>query len=838
MLAAVAFAWFGSASSEAGKLTLVEDGKPVATILLSKVPTRAAQFAAFELQWHIAQITGTELPIVREPQAPGGTRILVGESEATRALGLKNDDFQYQEYLIRFLPDALVLMGRDKDDRAEVKYDLDKDFNAFWSWPDAWDEQATTYAVYDFLERCCQVRWFNPTELGLDCPHTPTLVVKGKDVRRAPGFRARNACVGGNSEGYDAWTGLWPANSDAYKQYEATAYANLHSRFPNNWPYIHAKRATIRLFLSRMRAGGEKCLCSHSLYNYYERFWERSSNPATAKLFVAKRPEMFAKGYEGTPPQMCYTSPELVQQVVQDARDYFDKGGYPNPPGSGLYPGYHWGENYFAVEPMDNTSYCKCERCQKLIGSPKSERQVYSTGTHSNYFFQFVNQVAREVRKTHPNKWIVTLAYSTHACPPTEFRLEPNVAVQYCFASNRLVYARQEYESDLANLNAWAAMKDRPLYLWLYYTFPVEVANNGRWYCFPGYFAHAIGEQFKLFHKLGIRGMFHCGYGQEVEAYLTYKLMDDPTLDVDDVLDEYFTRYYGAAARPMKKLYLAIEETYCNPKNYPPNYNGHQTKLIAWENLGTEKRMAQFTRLVEEAKRLARTETEKKRVALFELATWRYMLAGRAHHAAQKTAAIPAVRSPRLPDANGDLAKVDWTKSAKLSDTWCERGQPTPSARKFSGRIAHDSKFLYLELVDPCETRKLNASPMVFCYDDWEVFVARQRKVPYRQYAVGPTGLTVALSHGEVDGKVNVPIEDYEIKVQNDTTAPDKWVARIALPLAGILPDGIAPGDKFYMNIIRVSGPAITGTGLGIDTWVPYCSVHDLDRLAEVTLEK
>ncbi len=49
---------------------------------------------------------------------------------------------------------------------------------------------------------------------------------------------------------------------------------------------------------------------------------------------------------------------------------------------------------------------------------------------------------------------------------------------------------------------------------------------------------------------------------------------------------------------------------------------------------------------------------------------------------------------------------------------------------------------------------------------------------------------------------------------------------------------GVKPGGKLYMNVTRVSGPALTGTGgIGIDTWVSFCSVHDVDRLAEITLE-
>ena len=236
---------------------------------------------------------------------------------------------------------------------------------------------------------------------------------------------------------------------------------------------------------------------------------------------------------------MCYTSRELVEQVVADAREYFDKGGYQYAV-CGNHKSPQWGTDFFAVEPMDNGSFCKCAKCQALLTGRDADSKYFSTGRHSDYFFNFVNEVAKEVAKTHPTKHIVTLAYASHAAYPEKIRLEPNVVVQYCFAANRLCYDRKPYEDEERQLKEWASKdKERPLYLWLYDTFPKEVAGNN-WFAFPGYFAHATGEQFRLFKKLGVRGFFHCGYGQEVEAYLTFKLMDNPDLDVDDLLDEYF----------------------------------------------------------------------------------------------------------------------------------------------------------------------------------------------------------------------------------------------------------------------------------------------------------
>jgi hypothetical protein len=248
--------------------------------------------------------------------------------------------------------------------------------------------------------------------------------------------------------------------------------------------------------------------------------------------------------------------------------------------------------------------------------------------------------------------------------------------------------------------------------------------------------------------------------------------------------------------------------------------------------------MAEWGRLMAEAKGLAKTDAEQKRVALFEKTFWEYMVEGRKQYLARMAAPIPALKAPRVPAAGGDPARVTWDRAVELGGAWCERGSDKPASRKLSGRVAHDGEYLYLELTDPCPVAKLVTSAKVFPCDDWELFVAGQRAIPYRQYAVGPSGLVVALAHGEVNFRMNVELENHGAKAVSDTKAPDRWVTRLVLPLKSVLPGGCAPGSKVYLNVVRVSSSAIAGgEGLGIDTWVPYCSVHDVDRLAEIGLE-
>lgn len=821
-------------------LTLVNDGAPTATIVLAEKPTRAAQLAAFELQWHVRQMTGAALPIMHEGDAVTGVRILIGASTATKALTLPTAPFKRQEYLVKFLPDTLVLMGKDKDDFGTVKYDP-AHWDACWNtFPDFWDEQATLHATYELLEKYCGVRWLDPTETGTVIPKRTTLEVKGKDIARAPFMSTRNALVMGNNEAYDASIGLWPPDSNEYKDYEAQAFAELHAQYPDANQYLYAKRAKMRLYQLRMRAGGEKSMANHSLYMYYDRYWELS---AAHPIFEVKRPELFAKGYEGLPPQMCYTSPELIALVVKDARSYFDNGGYPGPDaGSGVYPGYHWGERFFTVEPMDNGSFCQCADCQKFPHEDKEHTNVFSTGTDSDYFFNFVNKIAVEIKKSHPDKIINTLAYGSHAWPPKNMQLADNVAVHFCFSANRMVYDVRDYNNELAALKAWRTQYPKiQLYLWNYDTFPLEIANNGKWHCFPGFFAHTIGEQFKLFNKYNIRGIFHCGYGQQVEAYVTYKLMDDPSLNVNTILKEYFTGLYGAAAKPMQALYEGIEAAYSNPKNYPKDIasgqrGSHQTVQFAWEYLGTAERMAKFQQLLDTARAQADTAAAKTNVELFEKATWSYMTSGRDTYVKRMTAPIPNMTAPKVADAQGDVAQVDWAKAAPLAATWCDRGGDKPSARRFAGRICHDSRHVYLELTDPCNGTRTVASATVYPFDDWEIFLAGQRAQPYRQIGFGPTEMVIMSSNGEVNWRMNVPLEGHGVKVTSEKL-PDKWVSRVAIPLKSITAAGVQPNGKFYMNIVRVTSPEINHGAVGIDTWIPFCTVHEADRLAEITLE-
>ena len=826
-----------NAVAEDPSLALVRNGEAAATVVVAKDADKAARFAVAELRHFVKLITGAELPLVTDDQAVAGRRILVGGSEQTRMLGLRSQDFATQEYLIRLAaPDTLVLMGKDKDDQGELKYDYLPDPNVVRTWPGLYGEQGTMYAVYDFLWDHCGVRWFSPADVGTHVPRSPTLVVSVSKSRRRPFMWYRGGLAGyANAERIQWGGGLWRRGTPEGEKYMEMAYTKVYARHKNSHRRIIGVRAQNRLFMHRMKAGGELAPCNHSFYTYYEQYWQKEH-----ENFVAYRPELFAQGYQGDkPPQMCYSSEAFIQQLVQDIRDYFDHGGYRKRMCTVASPGYKWGRNYFALEPMDNSSFCKCPKCtaQFELDRPRAER-------HSTYWFCFVNRIASEIKKSHPDKKITTLAYMTHEGLPTDLKLEDNVIVYFCISGNRMPYSPL-LDRQMGLLKRWHENTGVPMSLWLYHTFPLEIANNGKFYCFPGFFAHELDKQFKVFKDYKVNGIFHCGFNGEVANYLSYRLMDNPSLDVDALLDDYFA-VYGPAGQAIRDFYTLIEERYCDPNCYPKRgdepYGGHQNVRVAWKHLGTPEVMKQLGGYIERAHETAQSPDHKQRVALLDQAIWQYMKTGHETFMTRMSAPIPSVVAKRVPAAHGDPGKVGWAKAGLLGDTFYDRGSSTPISFKMEGKLCHDGEYLYLELTDHVDPKKLNVSPHIACYDDWEVMLARQRAQPFRQYLIGPTAMVKGISYGEVNWRQGVLAEEYAepafgLKAASDTSG-DAWVLRLAFPLDRMMDKPAKPGDTFYANLIRVRGPALTGSRFAIETWVSYMTVKEVDRAGSITLEE
>lgn len=649
----------------AGPLILVQNGKPGSTIVLAPNPTPAARLAALELRDHVERITGATLPIVHPGDPIIGVPILVGESELTRQNGLRGADFEPQEYLIRVKDNTIILMGRDWEDteanRREIGFDtnlrslasLRKKINydqavgrsqaggELIELPGLLDDQGTCYATYDFLERFCDVRWYGPTPLNVVLPSKKTLTVPSTEVRRSPSLRHRYGEGGG-----------WPI-------------INVQWNRPSG--------VQLQLYYRRLRLGGEKWAGMHSFSSFQARFLKR--DPHHPELWERSRPHFFAVGWEneGDWRQLCLTNPDLIQQVAQDACDYFD--------GKGVKGGQPACGDYFTIVPQDSDHWCKCDRCQAILqaGAARDIPSTFGTGKASDYVFGFVNAVAKELRKTHPDKYIATLAYHDYSYPPT-FELEPNVAVAPCV---QICYGYTKgMDNDAKFYGQWVADRGRRLYLWNYFHHPMERAILQGWKCFPCFMPDVISQWVKRYARDGVRGFYLCGIGQQLDYYLYMQTAFNAETDYKQLVNEFFSRYFGAAGEPLKTFYYLISEI-----NREERVLG-TTPKASWERLGTEARMQELGNLMNRAVDLAQTDLERRRVETWKKGVWDYMADGRRQYVKEKRAREKKEFPIRIYNTGVDdnhkaladqAADPHWRLTKSADSTW--RGPQTYTAQ-------------------------------------------------------------------------------------------------------------------------------------------------------------
>ncbi len=775
---------------------LVKNGKPGAVIILGENASAPARLGAYEIQYHVKKITGAELPIAKEAPSGTGTRIFVGESPGTLRNGLKNADFKKQEYLVRIKGNDIFLLGFDGPDKRTVNY---QDAGTF---PDLWKDIGTLYAVYDFIE-LLGVRWYLPTELGTTFIPSGDLAVQDTEIRRVPSMEMRKM--------YENEPSRIPADlcGDTVPN-PNTAMLNLRDT---------------KLWFLRSRAGGRFEIINHSLGTLLPRFKEKR--------------DWFAQGYEIQPfMQLCYTNPEVIAQVAQDARDFFDGKVPGNRVMGHATPDYK--SDVFTVFPMDNGDFCKCSRCAKYIPTAAGRGAgLFSNDKSSNFFFRFVNEVAKQVKKTHPDKLIATGAYSNYAYPPTDFKLEDNIMVMMCLHV-RGVYSKKVAENDERIVRAWQKeYPDMKKYVWLYYCFPTGAALRNKTRCFPGFFGSHVKDYFKYLKEARVSGMFwepaalvnrqKSVLFDQVEGYINWKLAFDSSLDADQLFDEFFRRYYGPAEKPMKEFYKLAESIYCDPANYP-SHAGNAWESYPVTRLATEERMTKLSSYLAQAKAMHLPEPFQSRMELFDCGVWQYIVKGRkdALENRSKTpcmqqAPVPCLKNPEP----GNPLKIDWNKACALNMYGGLRAEPL--ARSISVRAAHDGEWLYfryLEHINPDTLKKNASSP--YENDEWESYFAGQRDVPYRQIGVD--------ANGKIAGIVRkgIGFENWTFpgKVQCTFNA-NTWTTYIAVKMSDMIDGGVRPGDTLYYNLIR------SASGYKpVACWIPtFGGYHAPERFGELYIE-
>jgi len=243
--------------------------------------------------------------------------------------------------------------------------------------------------------------------------------------------------------------------------------------------------------------------------------------------------------------QLCYSNEELFRETVRYVRVQFE----------------HYDYDAVSVMPPDGyVAMCQCPQCE---GKDTPDRDY--RGLLSDYVWDFVNRVAKEVRKTHPDKWISNCAYGTYTLPPLKIeKLEPNVLV--CIVGGRRpTNNRPEQQEAVRQLReGWVTKTDNPIMIFENYPF------TDRGLYLPAFVPHAMGASINATKGisqgediwLSVRQDFdQVGIGfNHFLVYFTLRMYwGGKSQDVDAMLREYCRLFYGPAEKEMLAFFEYCE---------------------------------------------------------------------------------------------------------------------------------------------------------------------------------------------------------------------------------------------------------------------------------------
>ena len=532
--------FLSAASATAADLVLTNDGQPRAQIVISETPARSTRLAAWELQTYVAKISGVKLPIVTQPSGEKLVKLFVGRSEHTDRLKIDAGGLKHGAYRVVSGDDWLAFIGDDTDFtpiepwarhngeivNGKAQAEWDKLTGAQWGVP----------GILMYKQRGTF-----PGDIGL-----PTEQAAGKKVPlQLWCYDERgsfNAVCGWLQRLGVRWY-LPGELGEIVPTFKTIRQPPIDEIVRPDFPLrrFNFRFATVShdTAMWSMRLGTRdpfEIQDAHGLDNMTNRAEVFAAHPDWFALYGGKRrydPKLNN--------QLCYSNEELFQETVRYVRAQFD----------------HYKLDTVSIMPPDGyTAICQCKLCEGRDSAERDQR-----GLLSDYVWGFVNRVAKEVGKTHPDRKVLNCAYGVYTLPPLKIaKLEPNVVVS--IVGGRVPRNNKpEQQEELRKLReSWVAKTDNPLINFENYPF-----TDRGWYL-PAFTPHSMGSSINAlkgisqgediwltiqhdFDKNGI-GLNHFLVYFNARMYCGGKEQD-----VDALFREYCRLFYGPAEHEMRAFF-------------------------------------------------------------------------------------------------------------------------------------------------------------------------------------------------------------------------------------------------------------------------------------------
>lgn len=222
-------------------------------------------------------------------------------------------------------------------------------------------------------------------------------------------------------------------------------------------------------------------------------------------------------------PTLCTSNPDVRRIAVENVRAIFDRGievvelGHPDAFRQG----------------------CQCEPCMAI--SPDTGRGLGAR------IWDLHLQIASEVKKSHPHKMVLCTLYGpSRAVPEGIERFPDNVTLQVSKPS----------DNSLAKWSKYGARPNVYVYHWTTYW----AMGYG-----PKASIRQVIDDMAMYRRHNVLGIYWCGgannWGLEgVQYWLAARLQWNWDLDSQKLLEDYFSRFYRNAGKPMRAFFELLDD--------------------------------------------------------------------------------------------------------------------------------------------------------------------------------------------------------------------------------------------------------------------------------------
>jgi Domain of unknown function (DUF4838)/Carbohydrate family 9 binding domain-like len=679
-------------------INLVKDNKSNFSIVISKTAPASTRFAARELQTYLNKTTGAKLAIINQPSVTGKSIFLGNNVVLPKAARFDSDSYKHEKYAIINWQGNLVIIGGEPD--------LDPLRSTAGNF-------GLLYGVYDFIEKYLGTRWYAPGKLGECIDKQVNITVDNLPIKYQPSYTYRT---------------LWPRRTE-----ESSNEATL-------------------LWLRRLRAYGSKPnQVNHSLDAFS---YEHRDTPGIfaidghGKRIIGKctiRKRSGKNIYKWTKyPQLCLTSPKLVDLFVNAINGWYSGGGEKQ---RGTFYRTPHDENYIYLSFSDNFGLnpCHCPKCTKITSKPNG---------FSNLVWDFTAKVARRLKVDQPGKIVSTLAYNRYAeVPDKQIKIPDNVTVRICVRPPIIFFGAKAYKDKSSRIvNDWTE-RVTDISFWQYHN------NFGGTSIYPLDVPHIIQKFYKHYQPKASSTFFQPGskYSKQkativiknlpreiINTAFTLRSLWNPDYDPDVELNRFYLLFFGPASANMAKYYEQIfaawEQLKGKTLKSGNSIAGNLSATVIFKQIYPFALVKKLDKHIRAARKKSPAGSiYRKRVDWFikELHEPFYKLS-EAYFKDNNNRELIIPESPVAPVIDGKLNDRAWQK-VESYNFFNTSGPVAPAhATSFQAIVKDNILYLALKASDPhSDNQKLNAvkhDEAVYFDDSVELFIVPDRQQPKKYY--------------------------------------------------------------------------------------------------------